>query len=325
MTKEELDKLKEYNKKTTNQNGIIMVDKETFDKKVKLAITLWPQINKDKKIDYLIGKGVGIELALLGKVEGREKNNLEFSYRSHSDFEIYDTYGYDAIPESNDFRYVFGAMETYPKTYTKGLHGLKEGYMDETCEKVEYNGNTYLIPELEILFLDKYMKKEATPRKEGYDAILLLKQYRLDLHKIMYYFKKYVKQYNLEKYKEDIEQSYQITTKKLLDFYEYNKELLEEDNLDASFDNVTKKANDTINEHKIKGLRGHVFAINLQLCPENIEYIIKDGKLDISDSNKKEIENKKVQALIDEENEYDKIMQDIIDEYNYIYDSSFGL
>ena len=159
----DIDKLKQYNESTTI-DGIIMPTIEDFDNKVRLAISLWPQINENEEISYLFGKGVGVELALRGKVLGREKNNHNFPYRSHSDFEIYDSIGYERIPESGNFIHVLGAQEIYPKTATKGLHGLDESLMDSTYDVVSYQGGTYLVTCLEILFLDKWMKQESTPR-----------------------------------------------------------------------------------------------------------------------------------------------------------------
>ena len=44
-----------------------------------------------------------------------------------------------------------------------------------------------LVPQLELLFLDKYIERESTPRTEGYDADLLARQYVLDRAKIHEY------------------------------------------------------------------------------------------------------------------------------------------
>ena len=176
----DIEQLKNYNSKTTDTFGIIMPTIEEFDNKIKIAISLWPQINKNGGIDYLFGKGVGVELALRGEVNGRVKNYKNFPYRSHSDFEIYDSLGYEQIPESSSFVYVFGGQEIYPKTQTKGLACMESDLMDSTYDVVTYQGNTYLIPCLEILFLDKYMKRESTPRQEGYDAFLLMQEYKLN-------------------------------------------------------------------------------------------------------------------------------------------------
>ena len=129
------------------------------------------------RIDYLFGKGVGVELALRGEVVGRVKNSIDFPYRSHSDFELYNCNGYDKISESKLFLKVFGAQEWYPKDCTKGLHGIEDGVMYSTYDTVIYKGKYYLVPEFELLFLDKFTRQESTPRDVGCDAFLLMQRW----------------------------------------------------------------------------------------------------------------------------------------------------
>ena len=188
-----IDELKKYHIQTTGPGGIIMPTVEVFDTKIQLAIKLWPQVGNNGEINYLLGKGTGLEIALRGVAKGRKKYNNNFPYRSHSDFEIYGakTDDYDFLPESEAFTYVFGSQEIFPRSKTKGLSNIPEDLMISTFQEVEYNGDTFLVPELELLFTDKYIARESTPRKEGYDALLLLEEYDLDLDRILYYYDNY--------------------------------------------------------------------------------------------------------------------------------------
>ena len=61
-----------------------------------------------------------------------------------------------------------------------GLKNLPESYMDETHQVVDFYGIEVLVPCLEVLYVDKMLKKESTPRPEGYDAELLAKKYKLN-------------------------------------------------------------------------------------------------------------------------------------------------
>ena len=309
-----IDELKEYHTRTS-KNGIIMPDIESFDTKTKLAIKLWPQINGDGRIDYLLGKGLGVELALRGKVKGRKKYNNNFPYRSHSDFEIYNApyTSYDSIPESKAFTYVFGGQEIYPKSATKGLHELPPSLMDSTYEEVEYNGETFLIPELEILFLDKYLKQESTPRSEGCDAILLLKEYDLSLEKILNYFdeyyinpesKKIQENYNFDKM---YNQSLISLNKRMINSC---KDYCEEEGIEFNLETLNKYVNKKISSFKRISPSINVDGIIVSLCPDNIEYVLEDGKFVISKNteevlkeNIKDMVDSKIQKLQDEREE----------------------
>lgn len=318
MTLEEINKLKEYNDASTI-NGIMMPTKTEFDVKVQLAIRLWPQVNKSGKIDYLFGKGVGVELALLGNVQNRKKNNCNFPYRSHSDFEIYNTLGYESIPESKDFVSVFGSQEIYPKTKTKGLEAIQEGYMDETFETVNYQGNTYLVPELELIFLDKYMRQESTCRPQGCDAILLLSEYNLDINKIVDYFERFVRIPNLQRYDDRIKDIYDRQVMKIIKLFEYVKDLMIEDNLPITFEKIEKSVNDYID--RFRSLVGITNGVYLSLCPKKIEFIEKNGKIDISATNKEQIKQLIIQSKISEEQKYDNIISEIKQHYYRLYPS----
>lgn len=181
----DIEKLKQWYKQT-KVNGIQMPTEDAFYENVLLAVSLFPQ-SENGNINYLFGKGIGIEVALRGEVNGRKKKEIEFPYRTHSDFEMY---GMDGECEVT-FKEIFGAQERYSTTKTKGLKDIETGKMHENAEEVNLDGVTVLIPQLEMLFLDKYLKQEATPRNEGIDATLLAKQYDLDFGLIHKYLFKY--------------------------------------------------------------------------------------------------------------------------------------
>ena len=310
----ELDRLKEYNERTT-ENGIVMPRLEDFDRKIQIAIDLWPQINKNGGIDYLLGKGVGVELALRGTVQNRKKHHNNFPYRSHSDFEVYDTMGYDKIPESEKFRYVFGAMEIYPKNKTKGLSGMEEDLMDRTYEIVEYNGRKYLVPQLEILFLDKYLRKETTPREEGYDAELLMMEYDLDIEKIKDYYIKYVKTIEMRNFLNKLQGAYERQiiglTERIVPLISNN---LEEDGIDLSFDNIVKGVKNGIKKWKSTTAFA-VCGVRLDICPDNLNFIEKDGKIDLDENTKQEILRLIEKVKADKDKEYDDELNNIEEMY----------
>ena len=319
---EEIEKFKKYNDETTSEFGIMMPTLETFDTKVLMATTLWPQINKSGGIDYLLGKGVGVELALRGEVLGRDKNPVSFPFRSHSDFEIYDCLGYFEIPESEDFVYVFGAQEYYPKDSTKGLHGMDPNLMDSTYETVTYDGHIYLVPELEILFLDKYLRKESTPREEGCDALLLLQAYPLDIDRINELYDKYVSSIELAKFEEIMEGAYDIQVRNIPNnLLESVKIELEEYGIEPTLENINSFMNEKINEFRsMKKPPSAVCGVYLNICPKEIVLVQKeDGTIDISEENKEEIKSLIEVAKDKKREDYKELKQEINDHYDRIY------
>lgn len=172
----------------TKEDGMDMPTETAFYQKTLLAVSLWRQ-REGSKTNYLIGKGTGVEVSLRGNVQGRIKRPVEFSYRCHSDFELYGV-DYEAGANgsnllnkpiyTNAFKEVFGNQEYFPPTKTKGLKNIPPTLLHETAETVDLGGVQILIPQLELLFLDKFLSRESTPRPEGYDHELLAKQYVLD-------------------------------------------------------------------------------------------------------------------------------------------------
>jgi len=195
LTNEQLNLLVEWEEKTQD-HGIMMPKIEDFYRSVLVAISLYPQKSEEGKINYLFGKGIGVEIALRGKVQGRNFLETNPEYRSHSDFELYD---YKGIKYPESFKSVFGSQEIYPPTRTKGLNDIEDGVMDLTHEVVDLDGYEILLPRLELLFLDKFLRKESTPRESGYDCELLAQKYDLDLNLVNEYLEKYYFNYEFNK------------------------------------------------------------------------------------------------------------------------------
>lgn len=188
-TPEQLAALHNWHKDTCMENGIDMPDFDTFTAKVILAKALMPQVDKYGEVQYLFGKGVGVELALQGEVKGRAKQHSDVPIRTHSDFEIYGaaTDKYDSIEHSDRFRAVFGNAEIYPVTDTKGLHSMPKDLLHRTSETVDFGGVSFLVPNLELQFIDKFEKGNEELERElrtKTDAEWLASTYKLDGPKI---------------------------------------------------------------------------------------------------------------------------------------------
>lgn len=166
-TTEQLAQLHDWHAETS-ENGIDMPNMDTFTAKTLLARALMPQRDENGNILYLFGKGAGAELALQGIVANRDKTTQDVPYRTHSDFEIYTTGDgeYDSIAHSDRFRAVFGGQEIYPSTKTKGLRHLPPDYLQQTAETVDYGGVEFLVPQLELQFVDKFEKANETKERE---------------------------------------------------------------------------------------------------------------------------------------------------------------
>lgn len=189
-----LDKIKQWNDQTTLPNGVLIPeDYNLFKTKVILAASLFPQITGHTN-NYLFGKGVGVEIAIQGIIKNRTVlDNSTPKVRSHSDFELYGhtTDSVSGLEYPTGFKTIFGAQEIYPNTQTKALKNLPENLLWSTKETVEFEGAELFIPQLEILFLDKFLRRESTPRDAGYDYELLANKYQLDWELIHEYLDKY--------------------------------------------------------------------------------------------------------------------------------------
>ncbi|MBR3329477.1 hypothetical protein IKG29_03055 [Candidatus Saccharibacteria bacterium] len=251
---EPFDKIEQYRRycRETYQGTVEMPTLEIFDKKVEIATEVFPQRDDNGRIRYLFGKGVGAELAIRGEVGDRKKYNNRFPYRTHSDFEIYDYDGnYPTDAAIRDFYTIFGAEEIYPKNRTKALESIPEGYMDDTYETVRYNGREYLVPELEILFLDKYLLQESTPREEGCDAVLLAKEYDLDIDKVLRHYDDFVAKPKYEvidaRYTdEQIQKKKEVTIRRLREVLSYVENDLEECGREKTVESLSNSLNERI-------------------------------------------------------------------------------
>ena len=165
----------------------LMPDYETFVDKVLVINKLWPQI-VDGKINYLFGMGIGIELALQGNVIGRRKNNNCYPYRSHNDIYLYDV---DSINDNNLLSRVFKNVFLFDKKNTYTLNGLSSDLLDKNYDMVMIHNHKILIPCLEILFLDSYLSGGMDKRVEGADYLLLIKEYDLDIDRVISYLEEY--------------------------------------------------------------------------------------------------------------------------------------
>lgn len=183
---EQLDRLQVW-REATFPDGIEMPDTETFARKVLLAQALMPQRDEKGRPTYLMGKGIGLEIAVQGEVRGRQKRTESPRYRTHSDFEIY---GFD---EKNppagygDFHHVFGGQEFFPTSKTKGLHELPENYLHDTSEEVNLGGVLVLVPGLEAQFVDKTEKANVKGERElrgMTDAEALARTYTIDSQEV---------------------------------------------------------------------------------------------------------------------------------------------
>ena len=176
-------------------SGIDMPSKDLFFQKSYLALSLWRQ-RGNQGINYLMGKGAGAEMAIQGTVRGREKN-MVFPLRSHSDFELYGVADHVGPPVS--FKEIFGGQERRP--LMKSLESTDEVPLNilDHPDVVDLGGVEVLIPELELLFLDKWMASESTPLEMNgeklTDAARLALTYQLyrakERQKIQNYLKKY--------------------------------------------------------------------------------------------------------------------------------------
>ena len=176
----------------TSSEGVMVKTYDDFINKILLMIKLWPQ-KEGNTINYLFGSGIGIELALQGNVIGRKKNNNCYSYRPHNDIILYDVkiLDYEDEKDSYNFKEAFGNIEFYPSYELKVLSNINSNLLDTNCETVVINNHKVLIPELEILFLEKYLQRELVSREEGYDYKLLFNEYELDVDKIINYLEDY--------------------------------------------------------------------------------------------------------------------------------------
>ena len=252
-TDEQLARLCEWHAQTRD-GGIDMPTEKDFYEKVLLAISLWRQL-EGEKTNYLLGKGTGVEVALRGNIAGRTKRPIEFSYRSHSDFELYGV-DYEAGENganigsksvyAEPFVKVFGNQEYFPVTKTKGLKNIPPTLLHETAEVVDFGGVSARVPQLELLFLDKYMSRESTPRPEGHDAELLAKQYVLDRSRVHQYLDQLVIEPAIAEIQSKTARDYQSQVDGIKRNLSSVKKEFEEDGIDPASQDLIAKLNERI-------------------------------------------------------------------------------
>ena len=303
LTEEQVNLLKQWENET-EINGIMMPELEDFYKTLLLAISTHPQKTEDGQINYLLGKGIGVEIALRGKIPTRTQYNTSPIYRSHSDFELYDT---KENPYSVVFQEIFGSQEYYPETKTKGLRNIPEGYMDNTYETVILEGYEILVPQLEILFLDKFLRKESTPREGIYDCELLADRYELNVELIKQYLEEFYFKYE-NQMKQDVEERYKKNFARILT-RNLNQELYDNQDIKSVVNQWNARIREISETNKsviVGGIRPEMYIPitqddvyineNGEIALEE-EYILKTIEL-ISNVTKQQIKETRIDTLV---------------------------
>ena len=290
----------------TSSEGIMVKTYEEFINKILLMIKLWPQ-KLDNNINYLFGNGIGIELALQGNVMGRKKNNNCYSYRPHSDIILYDVkiQDYEDTKDSYKFKEAFGNIEFYPSYELKVLSNINSDLLDKNSETVIINNHKVLIPELEILFLEKYLQRELVSRSEGYDYELLFNEYDLNIDKIINYLEDY---YIKPKITKDEEYYNELLDKQIKSIERIlnngGKIVTNLENLELQIDSFPK------------GRNMNYAGISIDLwIPLNIKSITYKNKYYYIDD-KKYLEKLKQRIKIYSENEYQRYEEIVVDIQN---------
>lgn len=309
LTDEQIEALKKWKDKT-QIDGIMMPEEADFYKSILLAISLEPQKNDEGQISYLFGKGIGVEIALRGNIKGREQHEIDIPYRSHSDFELYDR---NVENYQKAFNELYGNQEYYPPTKTKGLQNLPEGLMDNTYETVMLDGYEVLVPQLEILFLDKFLRKENTPREEGYDCELLAEKYDLDIDLIKKYLEENYFSYTFEAEEKTCESQKQNFENKIIRILENECETNQ-----VELGNAIENINENIGFYQRQGIKtfwsGILSSTYLPLkitdisINENGEFVLSEEYIartiaNISDFTEQKIKSTKIDTL----NELDEL------------------
>lgn len=287
-TQEQITQLQEWQESTTGNLGVIMPTEQDFYRKTLLAVSLWRQHEGDKT-SYLLGKGAGVEVALRGNIQNRTKRPIVFSYRSHSDFELYGV-DYNAGENGTNlggkpiyteaFREVFGSQEFFPVTKTKGLKNIPPTLLHDTAEVVDFGGVPVRIPQLELLFLDKYMAKESTPRTEGHDADLVARQYVLDRARIHQYLDQLVIEPAVSEIQEHTQRDYQSQLDGIKRNIGWIRQEFEEAGIDPAPQDLVEKLNErTQTMLDICGSESNVVSSGIRL---NLWETVKPEQIDAS-------------------------------------------
>lgn len=331
-TEEQLVKLREWHDQTRD-GGIDMPTEKAFYEKVLLAISLWRQ-QEGEKTNYLLGKGTGVEVALRGNIVGRTKRPIEFSYRSHSDFELYGV-DYEAGENganlggkpvyTEPFVKVFGNQEYFPVTKTKGLKNIPPTLLHETAEIVNFGGVSARVPQLELLFLDKYMSRESTPRPEGHDAELLARQYVLDRVKTHQYLDQLVIEPAVAQIQAQTQRNYQGQLDSIKRNIAFTRREFEDEEIDPAPQDLVTRINERIQSMlDIHGAEKSIsysgIRLNLwqALTPEQIDAegnVVDQEFLQGLEARVKEMETAAIERYKNKHQELDKLFDDIDNEF----------
>ena len=331
-TEEQLTKLREWHDQTRD-GGIDMPTEQTFYEKVLLAISLWRQ-QEGEKTNYLLGKGTGVEVALRGNITGRTKRPIEFSYRSHSDFELYGV-DYEAAENGTNlggkpvytepFVKIFGSQEYFPVTKTKGLKNIPPTLLYDTAEVVDFGGVSARVPQLELLFLDKYMARESTPRPEGHDAELLARQYVLDRAKTHQYLDQLVIEPAVAQIQAQTQRDYQGQLDSIKRNIAFTRREFEEEEIDPAPQDLVARINERIQSMlDIHGMEKSIsysgIRLNLweTLTPEQIDNegnIVDQEFLRKLEAKVKDMETTAIARYNNKHQELDKLFDDIDKEF----------
>lgn len=200
----QLDELAKWHNDTTIGSGIFMPDIDTFVRKTVLAKALMPQSAPDSTIQYLFGNSHGLELSIQGEVIGHKKRVDENPLRTHIGFGLLGCkFKNENIPgsrpsqlvNSDRFRHVFGNHKTFSLDHTEGLAGLPDEALHATSDTVLLGGVIFLVPQLELQFVDKYLTSNL-PLEQSFrgmsDAQALATVYKLDRDVIHFALDNYV-------------------------------------------------------------------------------------------------------------------------------------
>ena len=331
-TGEQLVKLREWHDQTRD-GGIDMPTEKAFYEKVLLAISLWRQ-QEGEKTNYLLGKGTGVEVALRGNITGRTKRPIEFSYRSHSDFELYGV-DYEAAENGTNlggkpvytepFVKIFGSQEYFPVTKTKGLKNIPPTLLYDTAEVVDFGGVSARVPQLELLFLDKYMARESTPRPEGHDAELLARQYVLDRAKTHQYLDQLVIEPAVAQIQAQTQRDYQGQLDSIKRNIAFTRREFEEEEIDPAPQDLVARINERIQSMlDIHGMEKSIsysgIRLNLweTLTPEQIDNegnIVDQEFLRKLEAKVKDMETTAIARYNNKHQELDKLFDDIDKEF----------
>jgi hypothetical protein len=271
-----------------------------LENKLKRAITIYPQ--KWDKVNYLFGGDVGISLALNGDIYLRTKKNNSSQSIKDKDVESIDLYSFKHGHYSDDFERTMGRYNKCD-TCSKNLVGLSSDLLDSTYEIVKYNKHNYLLPQLEILFLDSFLNGNKEMAEE------LMKNYDLNIRTILSYYSENYMEPILNKCN-SVKKDYILV---MLEIYHITKRIAVHELTTNSFspEMVNEKLNETLKKIVNSKTGVHGIPSKFFIYPITLE---EDLSISLSDRNK--IEDK----IIDYRRQQISSFDDDVTEINTMYD-----